>query len=222
MSPTLTVACWGAGFLLLHLVLTHPPIRDPLVARLKITGFQTVFSLLALTLLSGMAWTWWHARHQGPLLWMLRTPVSTRLVEGWVILSYALIGAGLASPAPSTAGMRLDGPIAIQGATALTRHPMMMGMAGWASGHLLMNGWASDVAFLGLFAATALLGSAHQDWRKSRESPDYAAFVAQTHFLPLPTPSALRAVTGRAWAGAAAGAALALFIRNVHGWMIAL
>lgn len=221
MSSTLAIACWGAGFLLLHLVFTHPPVRGRLVAGMGQGAFQGVFSLLSLGALGGLVWSWWHARHQGPMLWMLRTPVTTHAVEVWVVLSYALIGAGLSSPAPSSAGAR-PGPITVSGASSVTRHPLMMGMAGWALGHLVMNGWASDVAFLGFFSATALLGSAHQDWRKSRENPEYAAYVAQTHFFPWPGPAALRAVSGRAWVGAAAGAALAIVIRTVHGWVVSL
>lgn len=223
MSPAVNVALWGAGFLLAHLVFTHPPLRGPLVRRLGLGGFQGAFSLVAATLLVGMVWSWWGARHQGPLWWMLRDDLPTLGVEAWIVLSYALAGAGLAAPAPSSAGVRL-GPEAPEprGAVAITRHPLMMGMAGWALGHLAMNGWASDAAFFGFFAATALLGSAHQDWRKRRESAGYAAFAARTTFFPLPTPRALAATTPRAWLGAALGAGVALLTRWQHDWIISL
>lgn len=223
MSPALIVALWGAAFLLLHLVLTHPPVRSRLVGRLGAGGFQGAFSLLAAVVLAGMVYSWWGARHQGPLLWSLRGVLPTRAVEAWIVLSYALAGAGLAAPAPSMAGLpRAEGAIALRGAVAITRHPLMMGMAGWGLGHLAMNGWASDVAFFGFFIATAVLGSAHQDWRKAGESPAYASFVAQTRFFPLPTPGALRAMTGRAWLGALVGGGVAVGMRLIHPWLISL
>lgn len=217
MSPTAAVALWGAAFLLAHLVFTHPPVRNTLVRRLGAAGFQGAFSVLALVLLVGLVWTWWGVRHQGPLLWNLRGPIGTRAAELLVVLSYALMVAGLVAPAPSSAAVRTKSPtLAVSGATGLTRHPLMMGMAGWALCHAAMNGWAADVAFFGFFAATAIVGSAHQDWRKSGEDPAYADFTRRTRFLPLPAPSALRAMTGRAWAGAAAGALLAIAIRAFH------
>lgn len=224
MSPVVSVAAWGLGFLALHLVFTHPPVRGPLVRRLGEGGFQGLFSLASAVLLGGFVWTWWGHRHQGDLLWMLRSPQVTLAVEALVIVSYGLVGAGLAAPAPSSAGPRRDpdAPIEVRGATGFTRHPMMMGMGGWALGHAIVNGWASDLAFFGLFAATAVLGSAHQDWRKSAERPAYARFVAQTSFFPLPRPSGFRAMNARAWVGFAAGAGLALLIRTYHAWVISL
>ncbi len=222
MSPTLIVALWGAAFLGAHLVFTHPPVRGALVRRLGAGGFQGAFSLLAAVLLVGMVWSWWGARHQGPLLWMLRDDLPVLAVEAWIVLSYAVAGAGLATPAPSMPIPGRADPFTLRGAVAITRHPLMMGMAGWAIGHLVMNGWASDVAFFGFFTATAVLGSAHQDWRKSGESPEFAAWVEKTRFFPVPTPAAIGAMTGRAWAGAVAGAAAAVGVRMAHGWMVGL
>lgn len=222
MTPTVVVWLWGAAFLLAHLIVTHPPVRAPLVARLGPNGFQSAFSVLAAVLLGGMVWSWWGARHQGPMLWNLRGGMANHLVELWVVLSYALAGAGLAAPAPSLAGPPRKDPFKLEGAVAITRHPLMMGMAGWALGHLAMNGWASDIGFFGLFAATAIVGSAHQDWRKSAESPAYAAFREQTTFFPRPGLSALRRMSRAAWVGAVVGGALAVGVRTVHGWIIAL
>ena len=185
---------------------------------------MTLKDRFSAALLGGFVWTWWGHRHQGPLLWMARTPTVTLLVEAAVILSYGLIGAGLVAPAPSSAGPKRNPnePLPVRGATGFTRHPMMMGLAGWALAHAVVNGWATDLAFFGLFAATALLGTAHQDWRKSAEQPAYARFVAETSFFPHPRLAGFRAMTSRSWVGLVAGCGLAVLIRTFHARMIAL
>ena len=76
---------------------------------------------------------------------------------------------------------------------------------------MLMNGWAGDVIFFGMFPALGILGGMHQDARKIRELGDrYREFVAKTSFVPF---AAL--LSGRArwtsddmpWAAIGAGAA---------------
>ena len=68
----------------------------------------------------------------------------------------------------------------------------------------------------------ALLGTAHQDWRKSAEQPAYARFVAETSFFPRPRLAGFRAMTSRSWVGLVAGCGLAVLIRTFHARMIAL
>ena len=67
----------------------------------------------------------------------------------------------------------------------ITRHPLFMGFVLWAMMHLLVNGFASDVAFYGGFVVFGLLGSWHQD-RRQKALPDgsYAQFCELSPFLP--------------------------------------
>ena len=53
--------------------------------------------------------------------------------------------------------------------TKITRHPLFVAMAVWGGAHLLMNGYAPDVAFFGGFVVYGLAGAAHQDYRKRAE-----------------------------------------------------
>ncbi len=50
---------------------------------------------------------------------------------------------------------------------------------------MLMNGWAGDVIFFGMFPVLGTVGGMHQDRRKLHELGDrYRDFVAKTSFVP--------------------------------------
>ena len=66
-----------------------------------------------------------------------------------------------------------------RGLLKITRHPAFVGFSLFGIAHMLMNGWAGDVIFFGLFPALGILGGMHQDRRKIRELGDrYREFVA--------------------------------------------
>ena len=90
----------------------------------------------------------------------------------------------------------------------------MMGTSLWAFGHLLVNGWLTDVVFFGTMLLTALLGVWHQDHRKAAADPAYATIVAETSFFP--NPLRLGALDARSWGAVAAGVGLGLVLRVFH------
>src|SRR5271156_2437956 len=86
--------------------------------------------------------------------------------------------------------------------------------------HVLMNGWAGDVIFFGMFPALGIVGGMHQDRRKIRELGErYREFLAKTSFVPF---AAL--VGGRVqwtggdmpWAAIGAGVVLTIAIVALH------
>jgi uncharacterized membrane protein len=86
--------------------------------------------------------------------------------------------------------------------------------------HMLMNGWAGDVIFFGMFPALGILGGMHQDARKIRElGESYREFLAKTSLVPF---AAL--LSGRIrwtsndmpWAAIGAGAVLTIAILALH------
>lgn len=214
MDPLLLIAVTGLLFLVTHIALPHPPLRSALVARLGANGYLGVYSLISFATFVPFVWVWWGARHQGAVLWMLRSPPITHTVELLLIIAFALIVGGVVRPAPASIATTLQHlPVEARGLTRVTRHPMMMGMGLWALAHLLVNGWLSDVLFFGIYALTALGGAWHQDWRKSSD-PAYAAVVAQTSFWP--NPRGLAGLDGRSWGALAGGAGLAVLLRVFH------
>lgn len=216
MSPVLRIALGALGFAGLHLLLSHPPIRRRLAGVLGEAPFRGVYSLAVGAPLALMTWAWWTNPHAGEALWVLRDPVATHGAELLIALGLALALGGAARPAPSSvAGPRTDTP-QVRGWTGLTRHPVGWGLSLLALGHMLVNGWPGDLWFWGGFAATGLLGSAHQDWRMRRDRPGYAAFAERTTFFPIPGRGTLAALDAPAVIGAAIGLGTAVVLRLFH------
>jgi uncharacterized membrane protein len=212
MSPALLVASLWALFLATHLVLSHPPVREPLRKRLGANGFSMAYSAVALAIFAPLAWTWWSHRGEGPTLWSL--PGVTHGSELLVVIGLALTAGALARPAPSAVAARMIGlRTEVRGMTVYTRHPLFMGLSLVGIGHLLAFGQAVDVAWWGGLPLVTLVGSLHQDWRKLREDPDYAAFMANTTFLPVPS---ARSPGRTAIVGAIVGVAIAIGLRMFH------
>jgi uncharacterized membrane protein len=224
MSASTAIAFWGLGFAGGHLVLSSGPVRSPLVARLGDRGFQGLYSLFALGTFAGLCWTWWGARHAGSSLWMLRdVPAMTPLALVLSVLGFALIVASFFQP--SALGMVPGETVRATGLARITRHPLMMGLALWGISHLLMNGWASDVAFFGSLTALALLGAYHQDARKrAADDGTLATYFAESSVLPFAA-----AFTGRAqvvanelpWVGIATGVVVAVVLYWLHPLLFA-
>jgi uncharacterized membrane protein len=85
---------------------------------------------------------------------------------------------------------------------------------------MLMNGWAGDVIFFGMFPALGILGGLHQDTRKIRElGQSYREFMALTSFVPFGALIAGRTRLARAdipWAAIGAGIVLTAIIVALH------
>ena len=219
MSPALTIFLWGLAFLATHHIPVHPPVRKALIGVLGERAYLVLYSLLSFATLLPWVSVWWKNRHAGPLLWDLRgVPGLTHIVELGVVLAFALMVGGALTPAPSSHLYR-GKAIGVRGVVAITRHPLMMGIGLWAACHALVNGWAGDLAFFGLFALSAWGGAWHQDLRKTEANPAYAEFKEKTSFFPWPTPSALAAVGARGWITMGMGAFLAVVVRMFHPFL---
>jgi uncharacterized membrane protein len=221
MSPTAQIVAWGLAFLGSHLLLSHPPVRSPLVARLGRWRFRAFYSLASLATFVPWCWVWWQHRHAGALLWALRTPVVTRLAEALAVLGLVLAMGGYLRPMPSgMASGEPSGELRLRGFAPITRHPAFMGWALVCAAHVLVNGWAGDVAFFGGMILTSLIGSWHQDMRLAAERPGYAAFMAKTTLLPWPNPAVLRTLDARSLTGAGLGLGIAVVLRVFHAALL--
>lgn len=219
MHGSVAIALLGCAFVGGHLLLSSGPVRAPLVRRLGSRGFQGVYSVVVLTAFVLLARTWWGDRHGGPLLWMLRdVPAMTPLALVLAVLGFALVTASFFQP--STLGMVPGGAVRAAGLARITRHPLMMGIALWGVAHLLMNGWASDIAFFGALTTLALVGAYHQDARKrAADDGRLSAYFAESSVLPFAA-----AFTGRAhvvaselpWVGIVTGVVAAVVIYFLH------
>jgi uncharacterized membrane protein len=216
MDPTLAIALLSSAFVLTHLVLSHPPLRSKLLDRLGFGAFAVVYSVIALGIWVPLTWLWWTHRHAGALLWVQRGPVAVHLAELIAACGVALMVAAVARPPPASMASRLAGrPIEVRGAAAITRHPLFVGIALLCSAHILVNGWASDLWFMGSHVALALLGAVHQDQRHSARS-EYARFMSHTTVWP--DPRGLLRIDRFTAGTLVAGVVLAFVIRYAHRW----
>lgn len=170
-------------FFLLHMV-PATPLRGRLVALAGEGPYLGAFSVLSLIAIWWLAETF-GAASPGQDFWTL-PPWWLWLNAALVLFALILAVAGLFSPNPSSTGAAklLENRDAAEGIFAITRHPVMWGIAIWAIAHMISEATLRGFAFFGAFAATALIGSWLQQKRKRASVPGWAAFEAKTSFVP--------------------------------------
>jgi len=164
-----------------------------------------------------------NAAPYGEKLWLV--PLWWVWVKAALVLfAFVLIFAGVLNPNPSSPGSEkvLETPTATDGVFAITRHPVMWGVAIWAFAHLISQATWRGFAFFGAFAATALIGSWLQQRRKRVSVPGWANFESKTSFFPF-----LALIEGRATLQVRAIRWLPLLVAVIawaamlhfHGWL---
>ena len=199
-----------------HMLLSSRTIRSRLVAWLGDKRFLAGYSIVALAFFAPLVYYYLTHRHAGPLLWPAPDSgaVDFLLVLANVV-GFVLLVAGVMTPSPaSVAGAPLDEPSGVQ---RITRHAVFMGMGIWALAHVIVNGYASDVAFFGGIVVFVLIGSWHQDRRKlAGGDPRFLRFHAATTFVPFTGPGALRGLMELPPVAVIIGVAVALIARYLH------
>lgn len=167
-----------------HFLLSHP-LRAPLADRIGKTGFQIVYSLIAIAtfLMIIQAYRglppgepYWVAGHT---LWVVSSVLT---LFASILFMGSLVG-NPALPAPNAARVAQRAP---RGVYAMTRHPMMWGFALWALAHALVVPTLGQWILSATIAFLALAGSAGQDVKKARLMGDsWRHWAARTSFVPL-------------------------------------
>src|SRR5512138_389699 len=195
MSATAVVIALWLVFAATHMIPSSRSVRPRLVATLGERGFAGAYSIVALGVFTALVWFYMTHRHAGASLW---TPSLGRVglwaIDALQAVAWTLVVAGVMTPSPAAMGSpQAAKPDPARGVHLLTRHPVFMGVGLFGALHLLVMGFASDVAFWAGFPLFALAGCAHQDARKlATEGPDYRAWHAQTPFLPFTGRATLR------------------------------
>lgn len=220
MDATEWIALWAALFLGTHLAIASKYLRPRLVAAVGKQRYRGVYSLVAFATLGPLIYVFAYHKHAGPLLWYFRDVAPLRWLA-WMLMLLALVMfvASLVNPSPVSMGAPAD-RFTAHGMLKVTRHPGFVAFSTFGIAHLLMNGWAGDVIFFGLFPVIGIIGAIHQDSRKIRELGErYRTFTAQTSFLPM------RALLDRRqhwtaadmpWAAVGGGGALTALIVLFH------
>jgi uncharacterized membrane protein len=223
MPVSSAVAFWIAALWLLfaatHMVPSSRALRPRLVAALGERGFLGVYSLVAIAVFVALVWLYLGNRHRGPLLY---EPVALGTVGLWIFyvlqgVAWTLVVAGNLSASPASLvpeALRAKQP---RGVHLLTRHPLFMGLGLFGALHLVVMGFASDVAFWAGFPLFALAGCAHQDRRKRATQPGYDAWCEATPFLPFAGRHVARGLRELPPLAIALGVALTVALRWLHG-----
>ena len=219
MDATVWIALWAVSFLASHLIISSSAVRARLIAAVGEQPYRGIYSLVAAATLGPLIYEFARNKHAGPILWYLRAVAPIRWLA-WILMLTALILFVGSFINPNPAGMAPGGSTEPRGILKITRHPSFVAFSLFGIAHILMNGWAGDVIFFGMFPALGILGGMHQDQRKIRELGDrYRDFVAKTSFMPF---AAL--LGGRVrwtsddipWAALGAGAVLTIAILALH------
>ncbi|MDX1488400.1 MAG: NnrU family protein [Acidiferrobacterales bacterium] len=167
-----------------HFALASQPIRSPLVARLGPWPFRGLYSLVALITIVWLIWA--YARAPYVALWP--PAIGLRWITFIVMpLAILLIIAGYAVSNPTVVGQEplLAAENPAPGILAVTRHPVMWGIALWALSHIPPNGDAASLVLFASIAVLALGGAAHIDRRRAHDYPDqWPRFTAVTSYMP--------------------------------------
>ena len=216
MKDTAVIVVLLLVFAASHMLLSSRPIRARLVARLGDKRFLAAYSIVALVLFVPLVYYYFTHRHAGPLLW---PAPDSGAVDFLLVLAnlvgFVLLVAGVMTPSPaSVTGAPRDEPSGVQ---RITRHAVFMGMGIWALAHVIVNGYASDVAFFGGIVVFVLIGSWHQDRRKlAGGDARFERFHAATAFIPFTGREGLRGLMEMPPVAVIIGVAAALIVRYLH------
>lgn len=214
-----SIAVWWLAFAATHIALSSSLLRPRLARLLGERGFAGLYSIVAFLTFGPLVATYWSNRHQGPALWDLAmVPGMHALAFCLGLSAFALLVASFVQPSPT--GMDPRAAITPLGVSRITRHPMLMSFVLWAAAHLLMNGFATDVAFFGGMAIYSFIGALHQDSRKRKGRADeLREFYASTSILPFAAILTRRgSLVGDElpWGGFIAGAVVGYLIYWLH------
>ena len=224
MSAAFWIVFWWGTFAGTHMVLSSPPVRTRLIARLGDRAYLGLYSLVAFATFIPLVWVYFGNRHAGGVVWSLAAVPGVRpFAMLLAMLGIAMIAGGVLHPSPALVGIKQAW--GARGLTRITRHPLFMGIALWALSHLLLNGFVTDVLFFGGLLAFSLAGAAHQDARKrATEEERLGQFLAESSYWPFAAVIAGRnRVIWRElpWIALAIGAGAAVGIYALHPWAFA-
>ncbi len=171
------LAAAALAFAASHLALSHPPLRNRLVAGLGVRPFRALYSLIAIACLTWLVMAYDAAPEI--VVW------AAGDVARWVTLAVmlcatVLLVCGLSAPNPTRAGAMAGG-----GIFAITRHPVLWSFALWALGHMLVRGDVAALILFGALAGLALGGMAHIDYRRrAADDTTFRWLDATTSALP--------------------------------------
>ncbi len=201
-----------------HFALSHP-LRPALVKRLGSSGFQGLYSLVAVATFGWMLLAFRLVPPQPALPWDgTAAPlwiVATLLMLAASVLLVGSFRGNPALPQPNAKALARHRPKAV---FRITRHPMMWSFALWSAAHVLVSPTGRVIVLSSAVGFLALVGAHLQDRKKEVLMGDaWSIWERRTRYWPQ--------LRGFAAAGAVpwlGGIALWLGATWAHGWLIAV
>ena len=220
MQPATLITLLWVLFAVSHTVPSTAALRPKLIERLGAGPFMGLYSLVSFAFFVPLVVVYFRHRHDGDVLYAFGPEVYGP-AQALAFLGMALLVASAARPSPvSMAGK----PEAV-GLSRITRHPLFLSTGLLGIAHLVLYGFASDVAFFGGLVVYSMFGSLHQDHRQRLTRPELAGIFATTSWLPFGA-----ILTGRnrlvlselPYLGLAVGAGVAFGVWRLHVWALGL
>jgi uncharacterized membrane protein len=168
-----------------HFLLSWPPLRERVIARIGQGAFTAAYSLLMVVLLIWVVaayrvappWVLWDFGPGINLVPVLAMPFALMLVV-----------AGLTSRNPTAVmgeGLLTRG-LPVTGILTISRHPFLSGAAIWSVAHLIANGDAASAMLFGGMACLSVGGMFAIDHKRLLKlGRSWADFAARTSRIPL-------------------------------------
>jgi uncharacterized membrane protein len=172
-----------AAFVVSHIALASPPLRDGFVARLGENRFRIGYSILSLALLFGAVQA--YKGTADTLVWQVGTGAYHAANLIMLIASILFVGS-LTPRNRALAGVPArPANEAPAGVMRWTRHPMMWAFGLWAAVHVWLSGNLPTIILAAGIGTLALVGAAFQDGKKARQlGSDWKLYTARTSFVP--------------------------------------
>ena len=220
MRPSVLIAVLWLLFAISHTVPSSASLRPKLIEKLGAGPFMGLYSLVSFAFFIPLVIVYFGNRHDGELLYTMGT-AAYRPAQALAYLGMALLVASALQPSP----VSMVGKPQAVGLSRITRHPLFLstGLVGVA--HLLLFGFASDVAFFGGLVLYSIFGSLHQDHRQRLTRPELSEIFATTSWLPFGA-----IVQGRnrlvmselPYIGFVVGLAVAFGVWRLHIWLLGM
>ena len=173
----------GIFFVAVHIGVAGTTLRDRVVAAIGDRAYMIAFSLASV---GGIVWlATAYAAADYVDLW--GQPEWWKLVADVLMLpAFMLVVIGLATPNPTSVAQENLASQPPQGIVRVTRHPFLIGVALWATLHLVANGDLASLLFFGALLVVSLAGPPSIDAKRRRKlgPATWDAFARQTSIVP--------------------------------------
>lgn len=168
-----------------HFALSHP-LRRALAGLLGEKAFLALYSLVQIAVLVWIVLAFQAVGPGGATLWNGQSTALWIIASLLTILALALLMGSLkGNPALPATNPEVVANAKPYGVFAITRHPMMWGIALWAFAHILVAPNARTTITAGSMAVLALLGAHLQDRKKAvLLGQAWNGWKSRTNFAP--------------------------------------